>query len=66
MTGPADSPLYSELFGDDATAAQFTAKAELSAMIRTEGVLAQVQRRGGLFPAAKGGGNFRCLLRHAD
>ncbi|WP_378942914.1 lyase family protein [Paracoccus sp. R86501] len=52
MTGPADSPLYSELFGDDATAAQFTAKAELSAMIRTEGALAQVQGQAGLIPAA--------------
>ncbi len=54
MTGPADNPLYADLFGDAATAGAFTAQAELAAMIRTEAALADVQGRVGMIPAASG------------
>ncbi len=48
---PADSALYSRLFGDDETARLFTDSAEVRAMLLVEGALARVQGEIGLIPA---------------
>lgn len=49
---PADSALYAPLFGDPDTARLFTDIAELRALIRVEGALAQAQGASGLIPPA--------------
>jgi 3-carboxy-cis,cis-muconate cycloisomerase len=48
---PADSALYTRLFGDDETARLFTDSAELRAMLLVEGALARAQGDLGLIPA---------------
>lgn len=48
---PADSLIYSRLFGDDDTARLFTDSAEIRAMLLVEGALARVQGALGLIPA---------------
>lgn len=50
----ADSVLYGALFADPETAALFSDTAEIRAMLRVEGALAQVQGRLGLIPAEAG------------
>ena len=51
---PADSPLYTRLFGDDETARLFSDSAEVRAMLLVEGALAKVQGEMGLIPAESG------------
>lgn len=52
MTGAAPNPIYAGLFGDPETETQFTAEAEIAAMIRVEVALAQVQGDLGVIPGA--------------
>lgn len=48
----ADHPIYALLFGDEETAAFFSAEAEIRAMLKVEGALAAAQGALGLIPAA--------------
>lgn len=48
---PLVSPLLAGLFGDDETAALFSAEAEIAAMVEVERALARLQGRAGLIPA---------------
>ncbi|MDQ7775062.1 MAG: lyase family protein [Paracoccus aminovorans] len=50
----ADSALYRQLFGDEASAALFTDSAEIRAMLLVEGALARVQGRLGIIPETAG------------
>lgn len=50
----ADSAIYRNLFGDEATSALFTDSAEIRAMLLVEGALAGVQGRLGLIPETAG------------
>lgn len=47
---PADSPLYTRLFGDDEAARLFSDSAEVRAMLLVEGALAKVQGELGVIP----------------
>lgn len=48
---PFDSLIYADLFGDRATAAQFTDEAEVAAWLRVEAALARAQGALGVIPA---------------
>lgn len=50
----ADSAIYRDLFGDEASAALFTDSAEIRAMLLVEGALAKVQGRLGVIPETAG------------
>ncbi len=49
---PLVSPLFAGLFGDDETAALFSAEAEIAAMVEVERALARLQGSAGLIPQA--------------